>query len=154
MKVGSISTHGLEREYMWNFGQWPSCFSSRASRPTGLLFICLCMYSIGSQREWRSVPLSRRQLVLEQNGWNIVSGWNIRDACCRHVTLVTRIITGSYVTTLRKPQFYEEDPWSRVKSSKFRPMFAGVNVSFHQYCAFYAHLWHMPCTWICFQGFL
>ena len=36
------------------------------------------------------------------------------DSCCRHITLVTRIITGSYVTTTRKPQFSEEDPWSRV----------------------------------------
>ncbi len=29
-------------EYMcnfWNFGKWPSWFSSRASRPMGLLFI-------------------------------------------------------------------------------------------------------------------
>ena len=31
-----------------------------------------------------------------------------------HVALVPRIITGSYVTTTRKPQFSEEDPWSRV----------------------------------------
>ncbi len=35
------------------------------------------------------------------------------------------------MTTTRKPQFAEEDPWSRVESSKFRPMFAGVKVSFH-----------------------
>ncbi len=55
------------------------------------------------------------------------------DSCCRHVTLVTQIITGSYMTTTRKPQFSEEDPWSQVESSKFRPMFTGVNVSFHLY---------------------
>ena len=55
------------------------------------------------------------------------------DSCCRHITLVTRLITGSYVTTTRKPQFSEEDPWSRVESSKFRRMFADVNVSFHLY---------------------
>ncbi len=35
------------------------------------------------------------------------------------------------MTTMRKPQFFEEDQWSRVESSKFRPMFAGVNVRFH-----------------------
>ncbi len=40
------------------------------------------------------------------------------------------MITGSYVTITRKPQFSEEDPCSRIESSKFRPMFAGVNVSF------------------------
>ncbi len=55
------------------------------------------------------------------------------DCCCRHVTLVTRVITRSYVTTTRKPQFSEEDPWSQVESSKFHPMFAGVKVSFHLY---------------------
>ncbi len=57
--------------------------------------------------------------------------WLVYRNIQRHVTLVTRIITGSYMTTTRKPQFSEEDPWSRVESSKFRPMFAGVNVSFH-----------------------
>ena len=46
----------------------------------------------------------------------------------------TRIITGSYVTTTRKPQFSEEDPWSRVESSKFRPMFAGVKREFPSIC--------------------
>ena len=25
---------------MWNFGKWPGCFSNRASRPMGLLFLC------------------------------------------------------------------------------------------------------------------
>ncbi len=32
-----------------------------------------------------------------------------------------------------EPQFSEEDLWSRVESSKFCPMFAGVNMSFHLY---------------------
>ena len=27
----------VEREQMWNFGQWPSWFSSRAPKPVGLL---------------------------------------------------------------------------------------------------------------------
>ncbi len=48
-------------------------------------------------------------------------------------TYKSHIIIGSYVTTTRKPQFSEEDPLIRVESSKFRPMFAGVNVSFHLY---------------------
>ncbi len=67
-----------------------------------------------------------------------------------------RIITGSYVTTTRKPQFIEEDPWSRVESSKFRPMFAGVNVSFHLYVLYgfgihtgYFHLKLLRCWQTC-----
>ncbi len=32
---------------------------------------------------------------------------------------------------ISKTEVCEEDPWSRVESSKFRKMFAGVNVSFH-----------------------
>ncbi len=66
------------------------------------------------------------------------------DSCCRHITLVTRIITGSYVTTMRKPQFSEEDPWSQVESSKFRPMFAGV-VSFHLYNIYLQDTHFHPC---------
>ncbi len=38
VKISSISTPGLEREYMWKFGKWLSRFSSLASRPIGLLF--------------------------------------------------------------------------------------------------------------------
>ncbi len=38
VKISSILTHGEEMEYMGNFGQWPSWYSNRASRPTGLLF--------------------------------------------------------------------------------------------------------------------
>ncbi len=37
------------------------------------------------------------------------------------------------ISLIRKPQFSEEDLWSRVESSKFRPMFAGVTESFHLY---------------------
>ncbi len=37
------------------------------------------------------------------------------------VTLVTCIITGSYVTTTRKPQFSEEDPWSQGRKLKISP---------------------------------
>ncbi len=55
------------------------------------------------------------------------------DSCFRHAILVTHMITGSHITTTQKPQFSEEDPWSRVESSKFCPTFAGVNVSFHLY---------------------
>ncbi len=44
------------------------------------------------------------------------------------------MITGSYVMMTWKPlKFSEEDPWSVVESSKFRPMFAGVNMGFHLY---------------------
>ncbi len=39
LKISSISTPGVERQYMWNFGKWPSWFSSRSSRPMGLLFL-------------------------------------------------------------------------------------------------------------------
>ncbi len=54
---------------------------------------------------------------------------------------VTHMITGSHMTTMRKPHFSEEDPWSRVENSKFRLMFAGVNVSFHLYtCIIYIGL--------------
>ncbi len=43
MKISSISTSGVKREFMWNFGKWPSWFSSRASRPMGLLFEDHCI---------------------------------------------------------------------------------------------------------------
>ncbi len=63
--------------------------------------------------------------------------------------LVTRIITGSYVTTTRKPQFSEEDLWSRVESSKFRPMFAGVIVSFHLHVWYvFSFQWAAICVWV------
>ncbi len=61
------------------------------------------------------------------------------DSCCRHITLVTRIITGSYVTTTRKPQFSEENPRSRVESSKFRPMSTWVSI-YNQICFTYRYV--------------
>ena len=42
-------------------------------------------------------------------------------SCCRHVTQVTRMITGRHMTTTQKPQFSEEDPWriSKIEANTF-----------------------------------